>query len=381
MDTLIKNCRVISPGVDLAGAAVAIKDGKIAEIFTTSDNLPEAANVIDAAGNKLVPGFIDLHFHGAGGCDVCDGSVEGVETIARMKMEEGTTTICPTTLTLSEELLIGAMNAVVGYKKDEKYAKVAGVHLEGPFVNQAAAGAQNPDFIRLPNIDEVKRLNDISNVSIISYAPEMEGSIEFTSQLKEINVVPSAGHSKATYGEIKAAMDAGLTNLTHFCNQMTPLHHREIGMVGAGLMEDALTIEVIADKIHLCPDMLRLVFAKKNIDGIAVVTDALAVTGLPDGDYSLGGLPIYLANGAARLKDGDNLAGSTLTMNKALKNIQEVTGMALKDIVQTTSYNQAVNLGYDNLGKIEAGFVADLVILDENYDVKTVIIDGQVKVG
>ncbi len=379
MDLLIKNCRVISPAVEIESGAVAIKNDKIVEVFENCSNLPEAVQVVDAGGKMVVPGFIDLHFHGAGGHDVCDGSAEGIEVIAKMKLEEGCTTMCPTTLTLSEEQLSGAMKAVAEYKKEEKYSKVAGVHLEGPFVNQAAAGAQNPDFIRLPDIEEVKRLNDISNVSIISYAPEMDGGITFTSQLKEIDVVPSAGHSKATYTEIKSAVDAGLKNLTHFCNQMSPLHHREIGMVGAGLMEDDLTVEVIADKIHLREDMLRFVFSKKNIDGIAVITDALAVTGLEDGDYDLGGLPIYLADGAARLKDGDNLAGSTLRMNMALKNIQEVTGLPLKDIVQTTSYNQARNLGFDNLGKIEEGFIADLVILNSDYTVDTVVVDGTVK--
>ncbi len=379
MDTLIKNCRVISPNVDLSGAAVAITAGKITGVYEAGTALPEAANVIDGSGKMVVPGFIDLHFHGAGGFDVCDGDAEGVKTIAKIKMEEGCTTMCPTTLTLSEELLSGAMKAVAAYKEDECYSKVAGVHLEGPFVNQAAAGAQNPDYIRLPDIEEVKRLNDISNVSIITYAPEMEGAVEFTSQLADINVVPSAGHSKATYAEIKAAMAAGLTNLTHFCNQMTPLHHREIGMVGAGLVEKDLLIEVIADKIHLREDMLRLTFTKKNLDKIAIITDALAVTGLPDGDYSLGGLPIYLADGAARLKDGDNLAGSTLRMNMALKNIHEVTGLPLKDLVQTTAYNQAVSLGIDKLGKIEEGFTADLAILDEDtFAVSSVIIDGKV---
>ncbi len=381
MDFLIKNCRVVSPGVDIACGAIAVKDGKVAAVYENGDNLPETSEVIDAAGKMAVPGFIDLHFHGAGGNDVCDGSAEGIEIIAKMKMEEGTTTICPTTLTLSEEQLTGAMKAVAEYKADEKYSKVAGVHLEGPFVNQAAAGAQNPDFIRLPDVEEVKRLNEISNVSIISYAPEMEGGIEFTKQLKEIDVVPSAGHSKATYAQIKEACAAGLKNLTHYCNQMSPLHHREIGMVGAGIMEKDLLIEVICDKIHLREDMLRFVFQCKNLDRIAVITDALAVTGLPDGDYDLGGLPIYLKDGAARLKDGDNLAGSTLRMNKALKNIQEVTGLPLKDIVQTTSYNQAVNLGLDNLGKIQEGYIADLVLLDADYNVDKVIVDGVVKVG
>ncbi|MGL4854486.1 MAG: N-acetylglucosamine-6-phosphate deacetylase, partial [Lentisphaeria bacterium] len=379
MDYLIKNCHIISPNFEQIGATVGIKDGKISSIYSAGEILPTASKEIDANGQMLVPGFIDLHFHGAAGFDVCDGSAEGIEAIAKIKMEEGCTTICPTTLTLPEEVLTAAMQSVETYKQNRKFAKVAGVHLEGPYVNVEAAGAQNPGYIRLPNIDEVKRLNAISKVALITYAPEMPGAVEFTSELRKIGVVPSAGHSKATHAQIKTAIEAGLMNLTHFCNQMSPLHHREIGMVGAGIVEDSLYIEVISDKVHLSPSMLEFTFKTKKLDKICVVTDALAPTGLPDGNYSLGGLDIYIKDGAARLHLDDRLAGSTLRMNKALKNIHEVTKLPLKDLIATTSYNQAVNLGLENTGKIEEGYVADIVLLDANYDVQKVMIDGVLK--
>ncbi|MDA3854358.1 MAG: amidohydrolase family protein, partial [Bacteroidales bacterium] len=183
----------------------------------------------------------------------------------------------------------------------------------------------------------------------------------------------------ATCSCIRDAEKVGLKHLTHFCNQMTPLHHREIGMVGAGLMDDDLLIELIGDKIHLSEDMLRLVYQLKNKDKIAVITDSLAATGLDDGDYEIGGLPIYVRDGAARLKHNDHLAGSTLRMNVALKNIAEVTRLPLEKLIQTTSYNQAQSLGLTNLGKIEANYIADLVVLDKYYDVQMVMVDGVVK--
>ena len=378
MDCLIKNCHLISPELELKDAAIAVKDGRIVKVFQSGEELPEAEFVYDAEGNMAMPGFIDIHFHGAGGFDVCDGTIESIENIARIKLTEGCTTICPTTLTLPEEVLTKSMEAVAEYKKDEKYSKVAGVHLEGPYVNVKAAGAQNPDYVRLPDIEEVKRLNAISNVSIVSYAVEQEGAVEFTRELRELDIIPSCGHSKATYADFTAAKEAGLMHLTHFCNQMTPVHHREIGLVGAGLIDEDIVIEMISDKIHLCPDMINLVFKAKQGKGIALITDALAASGLEDGEYDLGGLGIRVADGAARLTSNNALAGSTLKYYNALKNVYEVTGLPLTTLVKSTSLNQAQNLGIADLGKLEAGYIADIVILDKDFVPVDVFVSGEV---
>ncbi len=376
---LIKNAQIISPQLNIPCGAILIQEGKIKEVFPSCKNLPNDAEIIDAKRQMLVPGFIDIHIHGIGGYDVCDGTVEAIETISKLKMKEGTTSYCPTTLTLSHMQLEKSLSAVAAYKKDEKYAKLAGVHLEGPFVSKAYIGAQNPDFARLPDIEEVKRLNDITPVAIITYAPELENGLDFTQQLSDLGIVPSAGHSSASCGCIREAEKVGLKHLTHFCNQMSPMHHREIGMVGAGLMDEDLLIEVICDKVHLSAEMLQLVYQLKQPDKIAVITDSLAATALEDGDYELGGLPIYVKGNEARLKHNDHLAGSTLRMNMALKNVAEVTGLPLEKIIQTTSYNQAKSLGLSNLGKLEAGFVADMVLLDENFNVEKIFIDGVLK--
>lgn len=376
---LIRNCHIISPELNIPHGAVLIEGDTIKCVYENDQDLPSAASVIDAQGMMLVPGFIDIHTHGAGGHDVCDATHEAIDVISKYKMEEGTTSYCPTTLTLSEEKLQSTMHAVAAYRKEERYAKVVGVHLEGPFVSLEAIGAQNPDYARLPKIEEVATLNNISPVAIVTYAPELSNGMDFTEELTRLGIIPSAGHSSATCTCIRDAEKLGLKHLTHFCNQMTPMHHREIGMVGAGLTDDELLIEVICDKVHVSEDMLQLVFKLKNKSKIAAVTDSLSVTGLPDGEYNLGGLPIYLKDGVGRLKHNGNLAGSTLRMNQALKNIHEVTGLPLEKIIQTTSYNQAKSLGCDKLGKIEAGYTADLVWLDSDFQVKKVMINGKVK--
>lgn len=379
MQTLIYNVNIISPHINITCGAVLIEDDTIHQVFETCADLPQIPQSIDGKGQLLIPGFIDIHTHGAGGYDVCDGTLEAIEAISKFKMEEGSTTYCPTTLTLSQPQLQKSIEAVAAYKKDVKYAKVAGIHLEGPFVSHDYLGAQNPEYARLPDFREVEALHAISPIAIVTYAPELESGLDFTAQLAALGIIPSAGHSAATCSCIRDAEKVGLKHLTHFCNQMTPLHHREIGMVGAGLMDEDLMIEVICDKIHLSEDMLRLIFKLKSKDKIAVITDSLAATGLEEGDYEIGGLPIYVRDGAARLKHNDHLAGSTLRMNIALKNLAEVTLLPLEKLIQTTSYNQAQSLGIDNLGKIEPKYKADLVLLDKDFQVRMLMIDGVVK--
>ncbi len=376
MSLIIKNAHIISPDIDERNCAVLIENGKIEKVFHASEALPAADEVFDAAGKMVVPGFIDVHIHGGMGYEATCGKPEAIGAIAEGKMKEGVTSFCPTTLTLSKEALIDSLKLVEAYRKKAKFTKVLGVHLEGPFLNRECLGAQNPAFIRRPDIAEVKELNAISHVSIVTYALDVDGCIPFTKELVKAGIKPSCGHTNATYEQFKAGQAEGLARLTHFCNQMTKLHHREIGLVGAGLYDDSVVIEMICDKIHLCPDMIRLAFKVKPIDKILLITDAMEATGLPDGDYQLGGLAVVVKDGAARLKSSNALAGSTLQFNVAFKNVAEVTGLPLSQIVKTTSYNQARDLGIKNLGKIEAGFIADITVLDDDFAVKAVFIDG-----
>ncbi len=377
MKTLITNAHVISPGIDITGASVLIDGSTIAAVLQPGQTA-EADTVIDAGGNMLLPGFIDIHSHGAGGCDTCDCKIESIRTIADCKMKEGVTTWLPTTLTLGTKTLMDVCTVVKEYAAAPNGAKTPGVHLEGPYINPKQCGAQNPAFVRPADFEEVAMLHDIYPILNVTLAPEMPGALEFIAKAKAKGITCSAGHSAASYKDFMAAKAAGLQRLTHFCNQMSPQHHREIGLVGSGMLDKDIRIEVICDTIHLCSDMLNLTFTNKNIEQIIMVTDSLACSWMPDGPGQLGGLPINVVGGVARLESG-NLAGSTLRFAKGLKNVWEITGKPLCELVKATSYNQAQSIGLQGLGKIEPGYTADLVLLDSEFETLKTFIDGELR--
>ena len=380
MKTSICNAHVISPGVDMAGATVEIEDGRIAAVRETAAGDAAREGAFDAGGAYLMPGFIDVHTHGALECDFCDADGQAIFNIAKAKLAEGATTFLPTTLTVSNgELKTAAANAAAYAAAGMPYAKTPGIHLEGPFINVKCCGAQNPDFVRKPDIEEVKGIAEIYPVKMITYAVETEGGDVFAKECIDAGIVPSCGHTAAKFADLKRAYANGLRHMTHFCNQMTPLHHREIGMVGAGFLVEDLDTEVICDKIHLCPDMLALVFTRRSLAHIQMITDSLRCSHCPDGyAFTMGGLEVKLENGEARLVKGGNLAGSTLWMGDGLKNVHEITGIPLKDLVRTTSWNQAIALGMGGtLGKVERGYVADLVAIDKTtWRPAAVFVDG-----
>lgn len=380
MTLLIKNAHLISADVDLSGAAVLVKNGKVARIFVAGDELPAADRVFDAAGMMLMPGFIDVHCHGRSGVDFCDATDAAMETIAVDKLKEGVTTLLPTTLTLPEEQLAKALQTAKNYVANgSRGCKVPGVHLEGPFINPKCLGAQNPAYVRKPDAVEVQRLASIFPVKKVSYAVEVEGGALFAAELIAAGATPSCVHSAATYAEFLAAYQHGLRNLSHFCNQMTALHHRDIGLVGAGLMNQDVFIEFICDKLHICPDMIKLVFSVKGAEHIVLISDAMRASGLPDGPSDLGGLPVIVKNGEARLASNGALAGSTLLLNRALRNVYEVTGLPLKDLVKCLTWNPARATNLCGVGKIEPGYAADIVMLDAEFNVKQVWVDGVAK--
>lgn len=379
MNTLIKNARVISPGIDIAGGAVEISGSTITAVYGKESPLPQADTVIDAKGGMLMPGFIDIHSHGAGGFDTCDATLDAIKGIAECKMKEGVTSWLPTTLTLAPKTLQDVCSKVAEYMENPVYSKTPGVHLEGPFINPKCCGAQNPAFIRQPDIKEIRQLNSIAKILLVSLAPEMEGATQFITEATSMGIRCSAGHSAATYKDYKTAKAAGLTHLTHFCNQMSPLHHREIGLVGAGFLDKDVMIEIICDTIHIEPDMIETVFANMSINQMLMITDSLACSWMPDGPGNLGGLPIIVKDNVARLAESGNLAGSTLRYSHGIRNIHAITGIPLSQLVKTTSWNQAQSLGLPGLGKIAPGYTADIVLLDDRFDPVQVIIDGNLK--
>lgn len=366
---LIKNGRLISADLDMAGA-LEIHNGIINRTIAKNETLPDDNEVIDARGMFIMPGFVDIHMHAALGCDWTDGKVESVKKLAEYKLTEGVTTVLPTTLTLSHESLKAALAAIADYvKNDNNGARLPGVHLEGPYINPQALGAQNPAYARNLAISEVMELDSIFPVRKISLAPELPGALTGTEELIKYGIKIGAGHSKATFEEMQAAVAAGIDQLCHFGNQMTPLHHRDIGMVGAGLLLDELYVEIIADKIHLSPPMVQLVSKVKPHDKVILITDSTVGRGLPDGQYDSGGLLIEVKSGVARLVSNGALAGSTLKMNDALKNYMEISDLPLPEAIKAATTNPAKAAGLGNIGKLEPGFPADIAILDENFDV------------
>ena len=376
MKTLIKNARIISPGIDINKAAIVIENNIITDIITNNKVIGRFEKIVDAEGKMTVPGFIDIHVHGGGGSDVMDGTEEAIATIAKCKLKEGVTSFLPTTLTMPQKDLLKAANAVEKYKNNRIYSKVLGMHLEGPYINSRALGSQNPEYVRSVNIDEIKQINTQSKVLKCSLASDIDNIVEFVKELLKQDITPSCTHTKATYKDFKKTKEVGLVNLSHFCNQMTPLHHREIGMVGAGFYDDETYIEMICDTAFLCSDMIDLTFKIKNIHKIILITDAMAATWHSKEDYNFGGQLVKIDDTAAYLPSGA-LAASLLKYNLGLKNIYDITNLPLHQLIKTTSYNQANSLGIKGYGKIEIGCYADINILNENFVPEKVFIDGE----
>lgn len=377
MPVSITNARVVTPGKDVFNANISVAaDGRIGDIGDTSPS----GESFDAGGLLAFAGFIDIHTHGANGGDVTHGTEESVRTMAEAKLNEGVTTFLPTTWTEAQDALVSMARGVAAYREREDFARAPALHLEGPYLNPEQAGAQNPNLMRLPNVAEVRELADICPVALLSLAVELEGAETFVAEMKREGIVTSAAHSAATRKEFVKARAAGLAHLTHYCNQMSPLHHRSVGLVGSALLDDEVMIELICDTIHLCPDMIELVFKHRSIDRLMLITDSIAASHLGDGTYQLGdAADITVKDGIARIAAG-NLAGSTLQFHHGLRHVAGITGLPLPELAKCTAANQARSMGMTDRGKLETGLLADIVLLNDEFGVEAVFVGGERKV-
>lgn len=330
----------------------------------------------------VMPGFIDLHIHGSNGYDAMDYDKDSVMNMALSLVKEGTTAFLPTTMTQTKENIEQALTNIANYipKQNPNAAMVLGIHLEGPFIHKGAAGAQPLNCIIEANTTLFDHFQSISkhNIKKVSLAPDIEGAIPMIEHLKTTGVVASIAHTKANYATVLKAIEAGASSLTHTYNAMTPLHHRDVGVVGAALLHDELNAELIYDLIHVSIPAAQILLKAKGVDGISLITDSMRAKYLAPGIYDLGGQSVHIKNNEARLVDG-TLAGSILKMNEGVKNLIQTLNMTPSMASKLASLNPAKQLKVDHLmGSIEVGKLANLVILNQDYDVIHTIINGKV---
>ena len=330
----------------------------------------------------VIPGLIDEHIHGTNGVDVIDGNEENIYNIACSLSKEGVTAFLPTTTTQSIEVIDKSLLNVRNYilKNHEEGAQVLGVHLEGPFISDIYKGAQLGNYIIKPDIEIFKHLEKTSgdNIKLVSMAVEEEGSLKFIKYLKDKKIVVSAGHTNATYDEIKTAIENGLTCTTHTYNGMRPYMKDEIGTVGSALLCDELYTELICDGVHVSIPAVKFLYKNKPTNKIVLISDALRTKGMPDGVYKELEQTIILKDKEARLEDG-TLAGSVLKLNEAIKNFMDFTKANFEDAVKCATENPAKNLGvFDKMGSIKENKLANLVIVDKELNVYQTIRNGKI---
>ncbi|PKR77964.1 N-acetylglucosamine-6-phosphate deacetylase [Halalkalibacillus sediminis] len=375
---LIKNVTIELSDETLSDGSVLIEDGVIQKISQDTISI-ETEHMVDGNGLRLIPGFIDGHIHGAVGCDVMDATDESLRKMAQALPSEGTTSFVATTITSPHAEIAAAIEQVAAFHGEKGEAEVLGLHVEGPFINEEKAGAQPKSEIYSPNLALMQNWNSraAGKIKTVTYAPELDSEGEFLGWLQENGVIGSAGHTDATFRDIEKAVGQGLTQVTHLCNAMNGVHHRDVGAVGAAMLLDEIKSELIADRIHVSDQMLQLLFRTIGPDRLMLITDAMRAKGMPDGEYTLGGQAVSVKEGQATLEDG-TLAGSVLRMDEAARNMMDVTDATIRDIIQMASVNPAKQLGiFDRKGSIEVGKDADLVIIDENFQIQQTYCKGQ----
>ncbi len=374
MTFLLGGGRVVTPGAVLEPGWVDVGGSSI---VATGSGAPPRTPDHDLGGQWLVPGFVDIHVHGGGGASYQTGDPDAALHVRDFHRERGTTTTLASLVSAPLEALCGAASMLAELVRA---GALAGIHLEGPFLSRDYRGAHDQSMLREPTPSELMRLLDAAGdaLSVVTLAPELAGAPDAVRSVVEHGAVAAVGHTGATYDGTRTAVAAGARLATHLFNGMPPMHHRNPGPVLALLEDSRVSVELIHDGFHVHPAMVRHVFAVAGADRVALVTDAIvaAGAGAGDGDYELGGLGVRVENGLARLVDGNSIAGSTLTMDAALRNTVNA-GVPLADAVVASSGTPARVLGLEHeVGAIAPGLAADLVVLDEGLMVQRVMAKG-----
>ncbi|MEC0302004.1 N-acetylglucosamine-6-phosphate deacetylase [Terribacillus saccharophilus] len=375
-DILLRNVRICLPDKLVTGN-IGMRNGKIVEIGEGEPS-QQYGKEVDGLLQYALPGFIDGHIHGAAGADTMDATQESLHKMAAWLPNEGTTTFLATTITQEEEAIETALEQVRLFVHQAGEAELIGVHLEGPFVNPVKAGAQPLAHIRQPDTELFRKWQKLSGnkIKVVTLAPECDEDYQLTQLLASEQIVASAGHTDSSFEQIKDAAEQGITQLTHLCNQMNGIHHRDVGAVGAAFLLPELISELIADGIHVAPEMLRLIYQNVGPDRLILITDSLRGKGLEDGTYDLGGQAVTVKDGKALLPDG-TLAGSMLQMKDAVRNMAAFADVSVADIAKMTAENPAKQYGiYDRKGSLAIGKDADIVLLDDQLTLQATYCKG-----
>lgn len=366
---ILKNCTFYNEKFEKEFGDIKIENGKITEIGILNDD------GIDMSGNIILPGFIDIHIHGGNGGDASDGIHESLDKISTYLAKKGVTSFCPTTMTLPIEKLCAIAKTIKSHKQNG--AKIVGINFEGPFISKAKKGAQNGDYVIEGTCENFDKLNSSSGglMKLITIAPEAFDSDKFIEKCSQ-QVAISIGHTSANADEAQKAINLGARHITHLYNAMTPMTHRDAGVVGTAL-DSNVTCEIICDLEHICPAVLRNTFKILGEDRGVVISDSMRGAGLGNGEYELGGQMTYVKDGyrVARLEDG-TIAASITNVFDEFKNLLSI-GIDIKTALKSCSINPARVIGEDDkIGSIAIGKCADLIICDNELNIKEVYING-----
>lgn len=377
----IVNGRILLPGAEVQGKAL-VYDKKIVGVMDEAAARAMADEVIDAAGMYVSPGLVDVHIHGYLGADVSDADCDGVRKMAHGILQNGVTSFLPTTMTIGWDTLETIFAQLRTLREESRGAdfdgaEILGCHAEGPFINPSKKGAQAEENILPPDAEKVLPYADI--IRMISFAPEMPGGDAFIRTLKEkTDIVLSIGHTSANYDQAMQAIRLGVSHITHTFNAMTPMMHRDPGVVGAALTTDVYC-ELIVDTFHVNKGLFPLMHKAKG-EHLVLITDCLRSCGMPDGEYELGGQKFVLKGIECRLLDG-TIAGSVLKLNQGVRNFRDYACVPMYEAVRAASLNAAASIGVaDRKGSLEAGKDADIVLMDQACEVHRVIVGGVTKV-
>ena len=367
---VIKNGLVFGPDCRFHNNIVSITNGII------SDTVSSEAEIIDAENLYIIPGLIDIHFHGCNGHDFCEGTQDAIQAIADYEARHGITTICPATMTLPAEKLLQIMKAAKTF--GESHSNFGGIYLEGPFISRAKIGAQNPAYISRPSVEMLRRLYDVSGglMKIAVVAPEVDGAMDFIRSASEF-VRVSVAHTECNYSTAHEAFNAGASQVTHLYNAMNPITHREPGPIIAAVENEKVSVELICDGVHIHPAIVRNTFRMFGEDRVIFISDSMEATGKPDGNYELGGLKVIKSGKRATLEDGKTIAGSVSNLMDCMRTAVNEMNIRLEDAVKCCTMNPAKAIGISDLcGSIEPGKRADIVALDKSMNLAWVMSNG-----